>query len=200
MSIHGARPIVATALAASLFAPVVGHATSQTKDDPIRFSAFAVRLEGGQAGNVDVVIERWSTEAERSALAALVMKTTRRPDSQEPLVEALQDIEPRVGFIRTPNRLGWDIKYGHQRQLPDGTRQIVVVTDKPVSFFAARNQTRTMDYPFTLVEMRFKEGSSTGEGKLLGQTSLAVKDGQLEIEIYGQEPVRLTTISEKKPK
>jgi hypothetical protein len=57
-----------------------------------------------------------------------------------------------------------------------------------------------MDYPFTLVEMRFKAGSAEGEGKLLGQTALAVKDGKLEIEIYGQEPTRLTTIKQHKPK
>jgi hypothetical protein len=96
--------------------------------------------------------------------------------------------------------MGWDIKYAYQTQLADGSRQVVVVTDKPVSFFAASRNTRTMDYAFTLIEMRFPKGSDKGEGKLLGQTSLSVKDGKLQIEIYGQEPTRLTQITEKNPK
>lgn len=192
--------LAAGVLAAGTVFPALAQERVPTKDDPLRFRAFAVRLEGGQSGQIDIVIERWTTDAEREALIKLVKATTPNPDSQDDLVEALQDIKPRNGFIRTPNRLGWDLKYAWQNILEDGTRQIIVVTDKPVSFFAARNQTRTMDYPFTLVAMRFPKGSKEGEGKLLGQTSLAVKDGRLEIEIYGQEPTRLTTITEQKGK
>jgi hypothetical protein len=54
-----------------------------------------------------------------------------------------------------------------------------------------------MDYPFTFVEMRFAKGSLKGEGKMLAQTALSVKNGRLELENYGQEPVRLTTITQQ---
>jgi hypothetical protein len=33
---------------------------------------------------------------------------------------------------------------------------------------------------------------------MLAQTSIEVKNGRLELENYGQEPVRLTTVSERK--
>jgi hypothetical protein len=58
-----------------------------------------------------------------------------------------------------------------------------------------------MDYPFTLIEMRMKPNEK-GEGKMLAATSILVKNGRLELENYGQEPVRLTEITEevKKPK
>ena len=195
----------AVALAAALAPPL--HAqkapsseATPTEKEPLRFSAFAVQMQGGMAGVVDIAIERWSTDAERQLLVGMVQTTTDKPSDQEKLLKALQDIKPRVGFIRTPNSMGWDLKYAYENQLPDGSRQIVIATDKPVSFLAAASQARTMDYAFSLIEMRFPKDSDKGEGKLLGQSSIAVKNGKLEIELYGQQPTRLTTITEKNPK
>lgn len=174
--------------------------TAVTKKDPLRFRAFGVNMQGGIAGTLDIVIERWSSDGERAVLLDKVAGTTEQRRDQDKLVRSLQDIEPRTGYIRTTRSLGWDLKYARENTLPDGTRQIVIVTDKPVSFFAASNQTRTMDYPFTLIEMRFPAGSDKGEGKLLNQTSISTKNGRLELEIYGQEPTRLTEITQQKQK
>jgi len=194
----------AMAAAVILTVPVLAQQppaeSGPTKESPIRFSAFAVNMQGGRAGTVDIAIERWSTDAERQLLVGMVQTTTDKPSDQEKLLKALQDIKPRVGFIRTPNSMGWDLKYAYESQLPDGSRQIVIATDKPVSFLAAASQARTMDYAFSLIEMRFPKDSDKGEGKLLGQSSIAVKNGKLEIELYGQQPTRLTTITEKNPK
>ncbi len=173
-------------------------AQAPTQQNPLRFSAFAVQMQGGIAGTVDIAIERWSTEAERQALIALVQTAKVGRQGQDKLLKGLQDIEPRTGFIRTSRSLGWDLKYAHQNRLPDGSRQIVIATDKPVTFVGVAAQARTLDYPFTLIEMRFPAGSDKGEGKALVQTSISVKDGQLQLEIYGQEPTRLTTITERK--
>jgi hypothetical protein len=195
----------AVALAAALATPLVAQKSPftehvPTEKDPLRFSAFAVQMEAGMSGVVDIAIERWTTDAERQALLALVNTTTDKPQDQDKLLKALQDVKPRVGFIRTPNSMGWDLKYAYESQLPDGSRQIVIATDKPVSFLAAASQARTMDYAFSLIEMRFPAGSNKGEGKLLGQSSIAVKNGKLEVELYGQQPTRLTTITEQKDK
>lgn len=201
-SIRHAVAIALVAVAA-LFA---GTAPAQepehvpTRKDPIRFTAFAVNMQGGMAGVVTIAIERWTTDAERKGLIALVQTATDRPHGQDTLLKGLQDVKPRVGFIRTSNSIGWDLKYAYLTKLPDGGKQIVIATDKPVSFLAVRNQTRTLDYPFSLVAMRFAAGSDTGEGKLLAQTSISVKNGQLELEVYGQEPTRLTEIKQEKPK
>jgi len=169
-----------------------------TEKEPLRFSAFAVQMNAGVAGDLEIAIERWSTDAERQALLTLVGQTTDR--NQDKLVKALQDIKPRVGFIRTPNSMGWDLKYAWEAKTADGKRQIVIATDKPVSFLAAAAGTRTLDYMFSLIEMQFPDGQSKGEGKLLGQTSISVKNGRLELELYGNEPTRLTQITEKNPK
>lgn len=170
-----------------------------TKENPLRFSAFNVSLPAGIAGTTDIMIERWTTDKEREALLGLVETAKAGQGGQRKLLEALQKINPRVGSIRTPNSLGWDLRYARENMLEDGTRQIVIATDKPVSFVAAARDSQAMDYPFTLIEMRMKPNDK-GEGRMLAATSITVKNGRLELENYGQEPVRLTSITEEERK
>jgi hypothetical protein len=195
-----AAAAVAVVVGVSAFAQQPSLEQGPTKKDPLRFDAFAVQMQGGRAGSVQIVIERWSTDQERQMLIGLIGTKETDRDAQSKLIDGLQGIKERCGYIRTPNSMGWDLKYAKENMLPDGTRQIVVVTDKPVSFVAARAQTRTMDYPFSLIEMRFPPDGGKGEGKLLSQTSMSIKDGRLQLEIYGQEPTRLTNITERKKK
>jgi len=170
-----------------------------TKKDPLRFSAFNVDMPTGIAGMTEIVVERWTTDEERTKLLGLVETAKWGEGGQRKLLDALQKVNPRVGYIRTPNSIGWDLRYAVENTLADGTRQLVIATDKPVSFAAAASQGDAMDYPFTLVEMRMKPNEK-GEGKMLAATSITVKNGRLELENYGQEPVRLTQITEEQKK
>jgi len=198
----------AVALAAALATPLVAQKSPftehvPTEKDPLRFSAFAVQMQGGIAGSVEIAIERWSTDAERQLLVGMVQTTTDSPTDQAKLLKALQDVKPRVGFIRTPNSMGWDLKYAYESKLPDGSRQIVIATDKPIGFGGmAASGGDTVNYPFSLIEMQFPAGSNKGTGKLIPQTSVSVKNGRLEIVRYSDanEPVRLTEITEQKEK
>ena len=180
--------------------PIAGTPTeAPTKKDPLRFTAFNVSMPTGVAGVTEITIERWTTAAERTALLGLVETAKLGEGGQRKLLDALQKITPRTGFIRTPNSLGWDLRYAVENRMDDGTHQIVIATDKPVSFAAAASQGEAMDYPFTLIEMRMKPNEK-GEGKMLAATSITVKNGRLELENYGQEPVRLTQITEQQKK
>lgn len=190
---------VALAVGTSLGARQAAPADAPTKKEPLHFTAVAMSLPAGAAGIVDILIERWSTDEERASLLDLLKAASFKSGGQDKLLRALQKIKPRVGYIRAPNTLGWDLRYAKEFVLPDGTRQIVIATDKPVSFLAAASGSRVMDYPFSFVEMRMKPDDK-GEGRLLVATAVDVKNGRLELENYGQEPVRLTTITEHRKK
>ena len=82
----------------------------------------------------EIAIERWTTTEERRKLLGLVETAKHGEGGQRKLLDALQKVKPRVGYIRTPNSIGWDLRYAVENTLPDGTRQIVIATDKPVSF------------------------------------------------------------------
>ena len=129
----------------------------------MRFSAFAVSMPAGQAGVVEIAVERWTTDAERQSILDVLAGASFKEGGQTKLLNALQKVKPRNGYIRTPNSLGWDLKYARENQLPDGTRQVVIATDKPVSFLAAASGSDVMDYPFSFVEMRIKPNDK-GEG------------------------------------
>jgi len=201
VAIVGAALVMAMPLGAQQpAAPLAGTPTeAPTKKDPLRFTAFNVSMPTGQAGVTEINIERWTTAAERTALLALAAVAKEGEGGQRKLLDALQKIEPRTGFIRTPNSIGWDLRYAVENKMDDGTRQIVIATDKPVSFGAAAGGSEVLDYPFTLIEMRMKPNEK-GEGKMLAAASILTKNGRLELENYGQEPVRLTSITEEEKK
>jgi hypothetical protein len=155
------------------------------------FTGFAINMNSGpRTAVVDFTIERWSTDAERDSLLSIIVENK---DPTDKLLRALQDM-PKVGHIRTPNTLAWDLRYAHESQLDEGGRRIVLATDRPIGFWEARNQPRTMDYPFTIIEIRLDKNNH-GEGKILAGTKIYVdKDKHLVLENYGQQPVRFNEI------
>jgi hypothetical protein len=189
--------VVALALLVPVAARQVAPAGPTTKD-PLRFRA-TLQTQGQDAGRMGVaqiVIERWTTDAERESLVKLLAGTTLKAGGQDKLLRALQQVKPRAGFIRLPNTLGWDIQYARDNVQADGTRQIVIATDKPVSFGAAVAGAESLDYPFTLIEMRMG-AKDKGEGRMLARSAISVKDGRLQLENYGNEPIKLSEITQE---
>jgi hypothetical protein len=183
--------LLGLAFAASIsLAFVVAH----TQGGPEKFTAFAVNLDGTRmaqagAGVVEMVVERYSTDAERDRLLKALIENG--PDK---LLDTLQSL-PRVGYIRTPNSIGYDLHYARKTPLPEGGERVVMATDRYISFWEAANRPRTIDYPFTLIELRLnREGE--GEGKISIATRITIdkERNQIELENYGTQPVLLTTV------
>lgn len=159
---------------------------------PINFTAFAVNLnQGPSAGTVQIRLDRLSTAEERETLIAAF-----KEGGQNALLRALQRVNPRVGFIRTPNSLGWDLRFAWRELNSDGTSRVVIATDRRVDFLEARNRPRVNDFPFTLVEMRLdKAGNGEGRMAVAARISTA-RDGEtIEIENYAISPVALNNIT-----
>ena len=191
------RKTVALAIVAGflLAGPVQAQDKKEEKPKPYRFTAFAINMGSGpKAGVVDIVLERLTTPEERDALIAAFVE-----GGQDDLLKALQKVKPRVGYIRSPNSLGYDLQYAWRIANSDGTSRIIIGTDRPVSFFEASRQTRSMDYPFTIIEMRL-DAKGEGEGRMASGTKISrSKDGKtIELENYGISPVALNQIKLQK--
>ena len=101
---------------------------------------------------------------------------------------------PKVGYIRTPQSLAWDLRYARQTPMDEGGRQIILATDRPIGFAEARNQPRSIDYPFTVIEIHLDK-TDHGEGKILVGTKIYIdKKNNLVLENYAQQPVRFNEI------
>jgi len=180
------------ALSALVIAGVAAGAivvAAQTNGVPERFVAMAVNMNNGGTGTVEMVVNRWSTEAERTRLL-----TTLRDKGPEKLLEALQDM-PRVGYIRSNGGLGYDLHYAHRVKGEDGGERVVLATDRRIGFWEARNQPRSIDYPFTVIELRLN-GDGEGEGKMSLATKITEdKDKHIiTLENYEIQPVLLQSV------
>jgi hypothetical protein len=182
-------PVVATLVSAGLALATPASAQEE------RFEAWAVNLSNiatGTTMQIDILIKRWSTDAERDRLVK-----TFEEKNQDALLSELQKIKPPVGYIRTPESVGWDLRFARQVPLPEGGRQIVIVTDRRMSFREASQRPRSYDYPFTLIELRLdKEGIGEGRASIATKITYDKKDKVLELENYASEPVRLQNVQQ----
>jgi hypothetical protein len=92
-------------------------------------------------------------------------------------------------------RLGTTIRYAMNQPAQDGGRRIVIITPRIMGFSELRNRPRTVDYPFTLFELRFNKAGS-GEGRMAYATQISFdkKKNTIELEYYSSEPVRLNNL------
>jgi hypothetical protein len=106
-----------------------------------------------------MVVNRWSTAAERTRLL-----TTLRDKRPEKLVEVSQDM-PGIGPIRANGGFGHDLHHAHRTNREDGGERAVLATDRRIGFWEATNQPRSINYPFTIIELRLNRNGE-GEGKM----------------------------------
>ncbi len=178
--------------AAALTLPIAGSSASAEDKAVLRLRAWAVNTNSNVRTNtIDIVIERWSTPEEIESLRGVLIEK-----GSDKLLSAVQKIKPRCGYTRTSNSLGWDLQFARETVMSDGTRKIVVGTDRPMSMWELRNAGRSTDYEFSLAEIRLPvEGK--GQGKAIAKAMLSFNKDKntLEIENYDREPVRLNEIT-----
>lgn len=178
--------LAAFALACAAFISI-GYA--QTSGVAEEFNAIAIandNLRSG-AGRVIIRVERWSTEGERERLVKTLLD-----EGPQKALEALRDTEP-VGFIRAPDSIGYDLHYAHQMRGEDGGRRIVVATDRPIGAWEAWYRPRTIEYPFTVIQMQIGRDGE-GSGTMSYATKVIAHDNIVELENYATSPVMLTEI------
>ena len=173
-----------------------GKAQRQESGGREEFSAVALSTGGvltnPVAAQVEIDISRFSTAEERQRLVATLGK------GQRAMLEVLRDL-PRVGSIRTPGELGLSLHYAHQTPGPDGGRQIFLATDRPIGFAEEWYSSRTVEYPFTFVELNV---SNRGEGT--GRLSIAARvrasrDGRfVYVENWDTAPINLTQVKRRR--
>ena len=172
---------------------------------PLRLSAFAVNMSTvapGTTAIMDIRISRWANEKEREGLITTAVE--KGPDA---LLRALQKM-PKHGRIAIPAwrgpdphnaRLGWDLHYAATSPLDDGGQRITIATDRYIGFLEAREQPRTIDYPFSLIEIRLdKDGKGTGKFAVATKIEFDKKKKQIVLENYASEPVRLNNVKVEK--
>ena len=159
------------------------------------YQAWALNMLGGGGGTtVTIGVYRWSSDAERSALIN-VLKT----EGNAQLVADMSQL-PQVGYIYSQGTLAYALFYSRETTLPDGTRQIVLASNRPISFGGAIAPGAQQKYDLGIIEMHLPK-SGEGEGKIIlqGMASIDDKTGKIEVNNYSGQPTRLMQIREINP-
>jgi hypothetical protein len=174
---------------AACFALVSSIAGAQTLGSPEHFTAAAFNMNRGAAGMIDIQVDRWSTDAQRDRLVNALLQ--KGPDK---LLDTLQDM-PVAGHFNSPGRLGIDIRFARHTPGEDGGERVVLVTDRRIGFLEAANQPRSIDYPFTVIELNLNRDGD-GEGRMSIATKVIVdkKKNTITLENFELQPVLLTQI------
>src|SRR5688500_17464103 len=167
-------------------------ATPQTRDTPERFTALAVNMGSTVQWTpltVETVVNRWSTDAERDRLVSVLLQ--KGPDK---LLDVLRDM-PRVGYIKTPDSIGYDLRFARKYPGEDGGERVILATDRYIGFWEAANRPRTVDYPFTVIELRIApNGEGQGKMSLFTKITADKKNNTIILEDYGTQPVLLQAV------
>jgi hypothetical protein len=180
------------ALAVAAVLAIAGPAAQSNMAKPEKFTAFAIDTSNvaprARTSQVDITINRWSTDAERDRLLSVF-----RDKGQDGLLKELQKM-PVVGYINTPGSLRYDLHFARQRPEPEGGRMIFLMTDRYIGAWEAANRPRTFDYPFMLIQLHVDKNGE-GEGKASIYTKITeAKDGTIELENFADQPVMLTQV------
>jgi hypothetical protein len=195
--------IMAAGLVALAWTAVPWAEQAPSATDKVSISGRALNMSSiapGTTQSIQIDIDGWSSASERDDLIQTFLEK-----KQDGLLRALEK-QPELGRFRFPGymgpdpnsimRLGTDIRYAMNHPGEDGGRRIVIITPRVIGFREAANQPRTVEYPFTLFEMRFdKSGKGEGRMAVMTQINFDKKKRAIELENYSTEPVRLTLLT-----
>jgi hypothetical protein len=170
--------------------PVASPGQSETNKKPEQFAATAFGQGGmfsGKSVMLNIYINNYTTDEEVQELAA-----TLKNKGSDALLSAVQKMK-ESGRVATVGYTGWRVPVVRQRPTEKG-RRIVMFSDRPVSFYEARNAPRSKTYEFGMLVLNVND-KGEGDGLLYGACKVKFNaDNQLEVEHYGQAPARLTGV------
>ena len=194
--IAGALALAATAV------PTGAQSIAPSATDKLTIHGWALNMSNTATGanqTIRINIDGWSNPSQRQHLINTFLEK-----KQDGLVRELEK-QPEVGRFNFPGymgpdpnntmRLGTDIRYAMNFPGDDGGRRIVIITPRVIGFRETVNQPRTVDYPFTMFEMRFDKAGK-GEGRMAYATQIQFDKAKnsIELENYSSEPVRLNNL------
>lgn len=189
----------ATLAVGVLAASVASAQTSQTDQKMMSESAGEiVRYSGTVVRSMpntrpfELRLNRWSTEADRNA----VVGAFKAADNPAAFSDALEDM-PVIGGFRTVSGQANPIRYAEQVTLADGTRKLIILSDRQVDYWQGGNAPNAVMDGYTLMEIHFID--DTGEGVVShGPTKVVVDDqtNTLAIADFDAKPAQLIGVAQ----
>ncbi len=160
---------------------------SSADSEKIQCTAQGTSTQLGRQFTLNITIDSYSTEEERQGLLKAFAE-----GKNEGLSKALGKL-PTRGRIQTPGTVGFELKF--IRLLPNsppGTRRIRIMSDRPITIVESREQTRSLDYSLSAVDLDLNEVAEKSSGILLPLCEFKIdkKTKEFTVEVR-QNPFKL---------
>jgi hypothetical protein len=175
-------------LALLLAAAIPAISADDRKTETIDATAMGTSTQLGKTVSVKVIINQYSTEADRQVLVAAFKK-----GQHQGLVDALTKMKP-VGRIAITGTLGYDLNYIALIPSPTG-RRIRFAADRWIRFGEAYHNTQSKSFDLTAGEFDLNDSDKNKSSGVLYPASQLIinKKGQLQFELR-QNPWKLVNI------
>ena len=174
---------------------VLGSVPALAKKEPIeKYQANALAMHGpvgSKSSTLSINIYEWSDEDDREMVTDAIEEATDNKRAYRAVPDTLRKLG-KVGYMFLAGGQGWPIRYAKAFEV-DGKREIVLATDRPVTFSEVYSGSAVRDFDITLIVLKFDSGASTGEGIASVGTEIKWNEAkdQLEITNFSSQPVRL---------
>jgi hypothetical protein len=162
------------------------------------YKANAIVQTGGGASMAEINIYRWSTDDERGELLEAIKAATNDKRQSRLVAQALRGQE-KAGYAFFAGKQGYPLRYARSFDMGGGKRQVILATDRPVSFQEVYNQTQLGDFDVSLIILNLDE-SGKGDGVLSLGTEVKWndKEGKIEMTNVSSQPIRLGDVRKTK--
>lgn len=187
---HEIGPAPATASVFVLaFGVTTGTQESELPEPPFTFvgNATSTGTVMGGSSRLQMTITRWSTDQEQQLLQGAVAEL-----GQQGVVAALDSFE-QMGFARTGTGVGDPIQYARATRV-EGGWTILMATTRPMGVFETYFNTRTTNYPLTLIELHVDENGNGSGSAAIGVELKRDRSGRMVLERWDTQPIQLGNV------
>lgn len=181
---------VLAASAAVAQTPAEQTTVATNPDEIVRYSGTVVRSMPNTRP-FELRLDRWSTEADRNAVVG-AFKTAETPAA---FAKALAEM-PIIGGFRTVSGQANPIRYAEEVTTTDGTRALIVLSDRHVDYWDGGSAPDVVKEGYTLMEIRFEDDG--GQGVVSHGPTKVVVDEQtdtLSIADFEAKPAQLIGVA-----
>jgi hypothetical protein len=134
-----------------------------------------------------LTVNRYAPESEVAGILSSLQR-----GGQDGLLKALGN--EKRGSLQIGSQLAHDVQAVWITRTDEG-RKICALSERWKGFGELRRGARSLDYPFTYIEIFIEEDGGKGEGSLIPAARVRAKGGNnIEVENFGIYPARLTNI------
>ena len=166
---------------------------AQAQEDKPAHEVYQAQAMGtgtqlGKLFDVNINIDRYSSDADRQTLIDAFQK-----DGSKGLSSALEQMGSK-GRLAVTGTIGYDIMFARRISTPDGYR-VRILTNRPLSFRESLNDTPSVDYNLSFVELKINDTPGKSSGILLPAVQFKVdkKTNEIIAEDY-RNPWKLQNI------